>query len=143
MKTNQATSEETRAADLLTAVEADLRNSAESGGRSRLFGLASPYVRDASGRLVFNTSLPGSSSLVEGQTTVGLKGDETVAPLRSLPRFQIAVFYVQVPAAGSLQPIQARLVADWPCRNATDAKSFAGIPKAGGRVETYVTFPAP
>ncbi len=143
MKTNQASSEETQAADLLTAVEADLRNSATTSGRSHLFGLVGPYMLSSSGRLVLNPAAKAASTLAEGQTTIGVKGDETVVALAGLPHFQASVVYIQAPSSGSLLPIQARLIINWPGRNLNNPKFLADPSKVSGHVEAYVTFSAP
>ena len=146
IKTNQVSTEETRAALILGALEADLRNThpLARSGTSRLFGLALPYKMDATGtRVVLNTGV--ALDTLNPAYSVGLNDDETAIPYASLPRprYQATVLYTRLPASGSNAPIHAHLIVSWPALAAADRKSLTSAKAVSGYVETYVTFPAP
>ena len=145
MKTNQTSVEEARADDLLSVIEADLRNSSTPTGKSLLFGLTAPYylTNTVSGRLSFNPAALVSTNLINGATTVGLSNNDSVVSIASLPRFQASVVYTAIPTNGALRPIQARLIVNWPCRNLTDPQALTSLTNVSGYVEAYVTFPSP
>lgn len=150
VKSNQISAEETRASMILTALEADLRNSHPllNSGKSGMFGLQLPYQIDSvSGRMAFNSAITASTvstPLVDGLTTRGL--DEAELPVATAlsprPRYQISVVY-RLPLAGSLEAVQARLVVNWPAQTAAVVADITDPSKVSGYVETLVSFPAP
>ncbi|PAW78165.1 MAG: hypothetical protein B9S32_08195 [Verrucomicrobia bacterium Tous-C9LFEB] len=147
IKTNQISAEETRAAYLLSTLEADLRNThpqARANGTSRLFGLTLPYRMDATGtRITQNTSV--ALNTLSAAYSTGLNEDATTLSYASTsprPRYQATVLYTQLPAASG-QPIQARLIVNWPAVNTTDITKLTSLTSVLGYVEIYVTFPAP
>lgn len=141
IKSNKVSTEEARAADLLTLLEADLRNTspALASGTSRFFGLPLPY-KIVSGTVGFNTTLS-----VNTLNTTGLKEDDTVVSVGTNPppRYQLSVVYTHLPSAGGLDPIRARLMVSWPAVTATNASQLTSASNVAGYVETYATFPAP
>jgi len=147
IKTNQVSAEETRAALILGALDADLRNThpLAKAGASQLFGLTLPYKMDATGtRVILNTGV--STNTLSAAYSTGLKDDETpVSYATSAPpaRYQATVIYTQVPAAGSDAPIHARLIVNWPAVNTGDPTRLVSLKSVAGYVESYVTFPAP
>ena len=147
IKTNQVSTEETRAVFLLSALEADLRNThpqATGNGTSQLFGLVLPYKMDALGaRTAANTAVP--MGLVSPACSVGLNDDEKPVPYSGSPRprYQATVLYTKVPAAGSSAPIQARLIVNWPAVPDANPAKLTSLKSVAGYVEAYVTFPAP
>ena len=146
IKTNQISSEETRASLILGTLEADLRNThpLARSDRSNLFGLALPYQMDPAGtHIVPNTRV--ALDTVGSAYSVGLNDDETPVAYSSDPpaRYQASVIYTQVPGAGSATPIHARLIVNWPAVNTTDPAKLTSLKSVRGYVETYVTFPAP
>lgn len=140
---NQSSVEETRATALLTLIHADLLNSSPTanGGKSLQFGFQLPYEGSGASRS-FAAVLP--NHIGPGYTS-GLDDAERPVPLESSspPRFQASVIYTKIPVAGSLEPMEARLVVNWPGR--TDVSSPVDLTTAtvGGFVEAFVTFPAP
>lgn len=145
VRTNQISTEETRASFILTAVEADLRNTHPSlnGGKSRCYGLMLPYTLNAAGRLTLNRLVPLNT--LSTDTTIGLGENEMPLALTTVPRprYQVSVIYTQVPAAGGLAPIEARLIVNWPAVNTTAVAKLSSLTNVNGYVEAYVTFPAP
>lgn len=148
IKTNQISAEETRAAYLLSTLEADLRNThplAKANGTSRLFSLTLPYRMDANGtRVVQNTAV--LLNTLSASYSTGLNEDATTLSYASTsprPRYQATVLYTQVPTAGSGAPIHARLIVNWPAVNTTDITKLTSLKTVLGYVEIYVTFPAP
>jgi uncharacterized protein (TIGR02598 family) len=142
MKSNQVSTEEIRAVNLLTVLEADLRNThpAANQGKSLLFGLALPYATNAGG-MALNTALV--TNTVSAANSIGLQDDETPTNYAASPRprYQASVIYTSVPAAGKA-PTTARLIVNWPATNTASPRDLvSGI--GGGFVETIVTFPAP
>jgi len=133
-KLNQASAEETRALNILTCLEADLRNARSTNS---IFGLPLPYGIDAAGKTTFNPAL--STGVL---STKGLQEDETpVAGASVSGRYQVSVIYTTIPAAGSLLPVEARLIVSWPPLNTTAVQDL--VSKSLGHVESFVTFPAP
>jgi len=145
LKSNRASTEEVRATCILTALEADLRNThpLENNGKSKYFGLALPYTIDASGRVTLNHTL--STNTLSADTSVGLDENEQPAgvPLPPTLPLQVSVLYTRVPANGSQGPIEARFIVSWPWRNTTDPVALTAPGNTGGFVESYVSFPAP
>lgn len=142
MKSNQVSAEEIRAVNLLTVLEADLRNThpAANQGKSQLFGLALPYVTNASG-LALNPALV--TNTVSSANSIGLQDDETPTNYAASPRprYQASVIYTSVPASGKA-PTEARLIVNWPATNTIFPRDLVSG-NGGGFVETIVTFPAP
>jgi|GEM_PF-2317212 len=136
---NRVSVEETRAAFILTELEADLRNThpLAASGKSARFGLNLPYAFSG-GRLVF---APVETNSLAAGYTKGLTEEEkpTVADLSA--RYRASVIYTRVPTVGELAPIEARLIVNWPCVPADEVADLTGNPV--GYLETYVTFSAP
>jgi len=141
LKTNQMSTEETRGANILTALNADLRNSLTNTGTSLIYGLPAPYVATSSTVQALAFGAPA----VNVVNTKGLQEDEVAVAAAAGVRYQISVIYTKVPAAGSMQPMECRLIVNWPClspANSTPA-NLTNLSKVVGYVESYVTFPAP
>ncbi len=145
IKTNRISAEETRATCILTSVEADLRNThpLANNGNSKYFGLALPYTTNSSGQIILNTNL--STNTVSSTNSVGLDENENASNVATKPPlpYQVTILYTQVPAPGSLSPIEARLIVGWPCRATTDPVALTSLTNISGFVESYVSFPAP
>ncbi|MBN8712285.1 MAG: hypothetical protein J0I10_23170 [Verrucomicrobia bacterium] len=141
MKSNLSSVEETRACNILTSLEADLRNSFSEAtpATSAIFQLPAPYKSGGSpSRPAFNDSLTAGSFY-----TTGLDEDEMpVGPGRGV-RYQASLVYIRIPSSGSLAPIQARLVVSWPCLPSATAADVTDQSKVNGFVESLVTFPSP
>lgn len=141
LKSNQVSIEETRAALLLTMLEADLRNThpgLNGSGKSAIFQLDLPYATNAQG-YTFNPGLTAGAF-----STTGVNDAELPVPLNgSRPRFQTSVTYLEVPPVGSLKPILARLIVNWPGTNTTNSADVLNQSKLRGAVEALVSFPAP
>lgn len=138
LKSNRISAEESRAVNLLTAVEADLRGSVANGS-SQIYQLPTPYKTNATPPVVFHAPTVGTAH------TRGVQDDEIPAAAAAGLRYQVSVIYTKVPAAGSLLPMEARLVVNWPCLSPADSTpvNLTGSPKVAGFIESYVTFPAP
>lgn len=146
MKSNQVSTEETRAASLLTMLEADLRNThpAANNGRSLLFGLALPYQTNTSSRVVANSALEVNK--VSTNYSAGVQDDGTPVAYTAanrVARYQASVIYTSNAGAGDLSPTHARLIVNWPSFNATNPAQLTSLASVSGFVETYVTFPQP
>ncbi len=146
LETNRVSAQETRAACILTELEADLRNThpLANGGKSQNFGLALPYQYDAtSGRVMLNTSL--STNTVSAANSIGLNENEETSSITAVPppSYQATVVYTRVPGAQAHSPIEARLVVGWPCRNTLDPLTLTSPANVAGFVESYVSFSAP
>jgi len=138
-KLNQASAEETRALNILTCLEADLRNARSANSR---FGLPLPYVVDAAGKTTFNPLLFSPPLSTGALSTKGLQEDETPVTGTSVSgHYQVSVIYTTIPAPGSLLPVEARLIVNWPPLNTTAVQDL--VSKSLGHVESFVTFPAP
>lgn len=142
LRSNQVSLEETRAALMLTMLEADLRNTHPglSNNMSAIFQLPLPYATNANG-YAFNTNLPPG-----GFYSVGVNDAEQAVlnPTAGLrPRYQVSVTYLEVPPADSLKPITARLVVNWPWTETTNGIEVINSPGVRGAVEAIVSFPAP
>lgn len=159
IQTNQTSSDNAEAANILTAVEIDLRNTCPAAnfngftpGRSQLFNLALPYVV-SSGRTVLNYSLskPGLTTTVTSMSssgyTTGLDDTWKMVPVTTArpSRFQVSVIYTAIPPPGSLAPIEARLIVNWPAisGDADTVADLTRLSKVRGFVQSYVTFKAP
>lgn len=141
LKSNQVSIEETRAALLLTMLEADLRNThpaLNSSNKSAIFNLDLPYAANAQG-YAFNTNLTAGAFFTTGVNDAELP----VSLVGTRPRFQTSVTYLEVPPAGSLKPIIARLIVNWPGTNTANPADVLNQAKLRGAVEALVSFPAP
>lgn len=151
VKSNQISAEETRGAMILTAVEADLRNthpSLNSSHKSAMFGLDLPYQASGTGVYSFNSTITGPpTSLVSGSNTIALDDAENPVAIGSAVRnrYQISVIYLPPPANAPLSAMQARLVVSWPSLATSPAPiaDVTSLGKVGGYLETVVSFPAP
>ncbi|PTX96712.1 hypothetical protein DB345_05885 [Spartobacteria bacterium LR76] len=140
LKSNQVSVEETRAASMLTMLEADLRNTHSSlnGGKSSLFGLPLPY-RATSNGVTFDPAIQAGDFF-----STGVNDAEMPVSLSSgRPRFQASVSYLEVPGASGVKPMLARLVVNWPATNTSNAADVFNPAKVRGSVEALVSFPAP
>lgn len=140
MKSNQVSLEETRAASLLTMLEADLRNTYPSlnAGKSGFFGLPLPYATNADGAIFNPTISSGQFS------TTGINDSELPESLMTgRSRYQASVTYLNVPPAGSPKPVTARLVINWPGTNTMNATDVVDPNKVRGSVEAIVSFASP
>lgn len=139
LKSNQVSLEETRAALLLTMLEADLRNTHPglNGGISALFHLPLPYTTNAKG-YAFAAHTAGDFY------TIGVSDSEQPTSLTGpRPRFQASITYLEVPPTNSVKPIIARLVVNWPGTNTADAADVLNSAGVRGAVESIISFPAP
>ncbi len=149
VKTNQISAEESRAVCILSTLEADLRNThpLQRGGKSAIFGLLLPYEADeTSGNYAYNSLIQSpTTSLSLGSTTTGIDEGERAVTLdaSSRPPFQVSVIYTVIPAKGSLNSLQARLVVNWIATPENDISAVTDLTKVRGFVETVVSFPAP
>jgi type II secretory pathway pseudopilin PulG len=139
LKSNQVSLEETRAALMLTLLEADLRNTHPglNGNVSALFQLPLPYIT--------NTEGYGFAAHQAGDFyTTGVSDSEQPTNLTGpRPRFQASITYLEVPPANSVKPIIARLVVNWPGTNTSNASDVLNSAGVRGAVESIVSFPAP
>lgn len=142
IKSNFISAEESRAICILSAVEADLRNSDPAGARSQIFGFLLPYSTNAAGRIQFNNAVASPTAALGDGVTTGLDDGERPVPVAGRPRFQASVIYTSVPG-GSLLPLQARLVVNWPAVADTALSAVTESATVSGCVETLVSFPAP
>ncbi len=147
LKSNQVSVEETRAATILTALEADLRNTHPSlnSGKSAIFGLDLPYEADALGKYSFNSKVI-PATLTDGVNTTGLNAAEDPVPSGGTERhhFQASVIYQPLVPATPFLSRQARLVVCWPSVvGTTDPSSLTDSGKVSGYLESVVSFPAP
>jgi len=141
-ESNQNSAEATRAATLLTLLEADLRNThpLENAGRSRIFGIPLPYAMSG-GSLGWNSSLTTNVALTTGV-------DEADRPVAlnsgNLPPFQVSVVFSQIPAdPNSMSSSVGRLIVGWPAQTTTDPHALTEGPGLRGFIETTIAFPAP
>ena len=143
VKTNQISVEETRAVFILTALDADLRNThpAANGGQSLIFGLPLPWQWDA----VTGARSFSAAAVSGGVNTIGLKDNEKITAIsgESRARFQVSVVYLPRQSAGDLQSTQARLIVNWPPLSTANTADLTDPAKVSGFVETIVSFPAP
>jgi len=139
LKSNQVSLEETRAALMLTMLEADLRNThpALNSNASAIFRLPLPYTTNAGG-YAFNSLQSGD------YFTTGVNDSEQPTNLTApRPRFQVSVTYLEVPPTNSVKPITARLVVNWPGTNTSASADVLNSASVRGAVEALVSFPAP
>ena len=147
IKSNKASIEDTTAAGILTMLEADLRNTHPSlnGGKSQIFGLPLPYVA-SSGTYTINTGLAVNTLSSTYTTGVGNDGSPVAVTTLPPPHYQATVIYTRVPAIatpGSLAPVEARLIVNWPCLNTSTVSDLTSPGKTAGFLDVYVAFPAP
>ena len=136
LESNKTSAEETRAAGILTAAEADLRNSINTDGKSSLFGLEAPYTLSG-GNAAFNT--PTTDTVY----ATGLTDSEAPVAVSRGVRYQLSVVYTKVPS-GTQEPMQARLIVNWPCLAANaSVTALTSLAGANHFLEAYVAFPAP
>ena len=147
IKSNKVSVEETNAVGILTTLEADLRNTHPSlnAGKSQFFNLPLPYVLNASGNYVVNSALTVNTTTVPATCMTGVADDGSAVASTSTPppHYQASIIYTSLPAAGSLAPVEARIVVNWPCRNTTTVSDLSNPSKVSGFLDAYVTFPAP
>lgn len=147
-RSNQVSTEETRAANILTSLEMDLRNTRRASGIagdalvSHVFGLKGPYASTATGATVVDPNL-----IEDRLYSRGLLEDETpVAPSRDA-RYQISVIYKDVPQLSDpsdFRPVIARIIVNWPCLDATaDENDLTNPTKVTGYLDSMVSFPVP
>jgi type II secretory pathway pseudopilin PulG len=146
MKSNQISAEETRAVNILSMLEADLRNThpLANSGRSTMFGFVLPYALDASNRRIFNPAVVSAGTALAEGATIGLDEAENQVPLSGRPRFQVSVVYpTNLPPAGSTASLRARLVINWPALPNGVVQDLTDSAKTSGFTEVLVSFPAP
>ncbi|PTY01958.1 hypothetical protein DB346_10940 [Verrucomicrobia bacterium LW23] len=153
VRSNQISTEETRATYLLSLVEADLRNThpllgaGADAGKSLQFKLQLPYrVEPTTEKYQVNTDIQAQpTSLVPGTTSIGVTDADRPTSLTgaSRPAYQVSVVYLYVPAAGVPDTVQARVVVNWPAVVDNDVASITDPTKVKGFVETTVSFPSP
>jgi uncharacterized protein (TIGR02598 family) len=158
LQANRVSSQATRTECLLTALEADLRNThpLANSGNSQYFGLPLPYT-DPSGRVVLSTNLSTNTvysiALNDSEQTLAewTADPSPYKPLTFIPMFQVSVIYTRAPGIppagastpGPNAPVEARLIASWPYNSAATALTLTSTGNGGGYVESYVSFPAP
>lgn len=140
IRSNRISIEETRAAALMTILEADLRNTIAGAGTSSIYGLPLPYATDAAGTVIVNPALTAGALY-----SIGLDDAERPVPLTATPRprYQASVVYTRIPAAGSLLPLEARLIVNWPATNTTSPTAVTDPNGLLGWVDGLVTFSTP
>lgn len=146
IKSNAISAEETRAVCILSAVEADLRNThplAAVNGVSPLFGFTLPYALDANSNYIFNPVLVAPTSTLANGSTSKLDDSEVPVAIETQSRFQASVIYTSIPVPGSAESLRARLVVNWPGVPGTSVNDLTDSAKTSGFVETTVSFPAP
>lgn len=148
IKSSKVSVEDTTAAGILTQLEADLRNTHPSlnSGKSQLFGLPLPYMLNASGAYAVNTGLSVNTLGPAYTIGVGSDGNPVALTANPPPHYQASVIYTRVPVlatAGSLAPVEARLIVTWPCLNTTTISDLTNPAKTSGYLDVYIAFPAP
>ncbi len=143
MKSNRTSVEETRGTGILTALEADLRNTHPllQSGRSLQFGLPLPYAVEPGGRIVWNPALTTGSI-----QSASLGDSELPVAVGEGARYQAHVIYTRTPSdmpPSGLGAVEARLVVNWPPLTAPSSSDVTDLGKVAGFVETRVAFPAP
>ena len=146
IQSNKITVEQTRAAEILTALEADLRNTHPllCSGTSLQFGLPIPYEASGTDKLVFNTTLVKNQ--FTGSYSVKIADTEQPAAAGEFAHYQATVVYTRVASdlpTQSLAPLEAVLMVNWPPITAASVGDFSNPAKVAGCVKTYVTFPSP
>lgn len=134
------TAQEAHAINLLTVAEAELRHPRAADGLSPRFRLPLPIIRGAQGRDSLNPALQKDTV-----HTIGVRSDGAIAAPGPDCPYQLTLIYTQLSSAGSMAPLQARLIASWPCQPAasTTAESVADLRRVSGYVESYLIFPSP
>ena len=166
LQSNHISIAETKATDILTTLKADCLNSRSSNASNPvgLLNLPLPYslsssvynsspaaitqgsssglVTTISGYQIYGTSF--NSILVTNMLyTTGMTETETpVAAAAGIP-YQASIVYTFIPASNSRNPIQARLIVNWPCRSTTLVSDLTDLTKVNGYVETDIAFPSP
>jgi len=149
LKSNQISAEETRAINILSVMEADLRNThpLANGGRSALYVLPLPYAFSGGGE-IFNTGL--QLGTVTGNTVLLDGREQPASSPASRARFQATVIYCVRPSTNALGTMQARLIVNWPSVDlqsiASESQKIAALTdpgKVSGHVEAAVSFPHP
>lgn len=143
LRSNQISTQESRAAFLLTMIEMDMRNSTTLGNQSEspLYGISSlhlPYSSKVSLRQVdINPALDTSSTY----TYFLNENEECGQSLTDVPRptYRLTIRYTNVPPPSSLTPALARLTLTWPANVDPDENPQ----RVQGRVDTVVSFPVP
>lgn len=143
VKSNQVSAEETRAVNILSMLEADLRNThpLAHGGKSAFFGFTLPYAADGAGRLILNPALTVTTAL-SPENSCGLDEAEMPMALAGRPRFQASVLVTQLPD-GPTGNVLARLIVNWPGLEGTLPAEVTESSQISGSVETLVSFSAP
>jgi hypothetical protein len=141
IKTTKVSVDETQAIGILTAVEADMRNTHPllNAGASSVFGFPLPYSFTSPGPETFSTTIAAGTLYSKALTQAQVPTANTTAH----QPFEASVIYTRLPAAGSLEPVEARLIVNWPYLNGGAVADLTNPAKVSGYVETYVTFPAP
>lgn len=144
IRSNKVSVEETNGVGILTMLEADLRNThaALNGGKSQVFNLPLPYVI-TSGTYTLNPALTLATLNSSSTTGVGDDGSPVATGSGPPPHYQATIYYTSLPTGGSLAPIEARLIVNWPYVNTTSVADLSNPSKVSGFLEAYVTFPAP
>lgn len=142
LESNRISAEETKAAGILSALEADLKNTHPSlnQGKSLLYSLPLPYRFTSDESIAFNDAL--KTLTVDGYT-VRVDEKERPAGENSRSRYQASVIYTRLPSANTLNAIQARLIVNWPSIDAGKPADLTDPGKVSGFVETVVSFPHP
>ena len=152
LRSNQSTVQQSRAANLLSMLDSDLRNTypGANSGNSQTFGLTLPYkfVSSTSTRVVLKTTSDITTTIpvttLSNAYTTGVSDNDAAVTLSSSPTpYQASVIYTSVPATStSGSSIQARLVISWPATSSS-AVPVSQLVTGSGYVESFVTFPAP
>lgn len=159
MMSNRASNDELHAANLLSIIYADLRNTDPrlasvnplnpGAGKSLVYGLELPY-QVSSAAVLLNQAITAVNTPtlpVPANCTVGIDSFDNPAALGTPPpaAYQASVIYTEVPGAAAVcAPIHARLIVSWPALgNSATVCDLTNPGKVKGYVESYVTFPAP
>lgn len=134
------TVQEAYAINLLTVAEAELRHPRTDDGVSPRFRLPLPIVRGSHDRDSLNPALKTGAV-----HTIGVRNDGSTATAGPECPYQLTLVYTQLPSPGSMAPLQARLIASWPCQPeaATTAESVTDQRRISGYAESYLAFPSP
>lgn len=145
IKSNQISTEETRAVNILSAVAADLGNTHPSvnGGKSMLFGFALPYAINSAGRKVLNPGMTSPATVLDNSNSIGLDEGENKVDISTRPPFRASVIYTRIPEPGRPGPIQARLIVSWPGGAGASIDDLTNPAVVGGSVEAIVSFSEP
>ena len=148
LRSNQSTVQQSRAANLLSLLDSDLRNTYPGAnlGNSQTFGLTLPY-KLVSGRVALKTTSDITTvpvTILSSAYTTGVSDNDAAVALSNSPTpYQASVIYTSVPATStSGSSIQARLVISWPATSSSTVP-VSQLVTGSGYVESFVTFPAP